>query len=194
MVEPAQPETTQVLLQLSRGEVDKVEATNRLFELVFDELRRLASGLMRHERPDHTLQPTALVNEAYLRMVDGSCVEWKDRAHFFGVATRAMRQVLVDHARRRATEKRGGGWKRITLDDRLGLKWPSAVQILDLDKLLTKLSGLDERTGRVVEMRVFGGMTVAEVAHALGVTERTIYKEWRFAKMWLAKEFADSSQ
>jgi RNA polymerase sigma factor (TIGR02999 family) len=191
MAEPPQRETTRILLQLSRGELDKVEATDRLFEHVFQELRRLASGLMQRERPDHTLQPTALVNEAYLRLVDGSSVEWQDRAHFFGVATRAMRQILVEHARRHAAAKRGGGWQRITLDDRLGLKMPSAVEILDLDRVLVKLSEMDARAGRVVELRVFGGMTMEEIAHILDVSERTIYKDWHFAKMWLSKELAE---
>lgn len=191
MAAPGRGETTRILLQLNRGELGKVEATNLLFEHVFQELRRLASGMMQQERINHTLQPTALVHEAYLRLVDGSCVEWQGRAHFFGVASRAMRRILVEHARRHAAAKRGGQWQRITLDDRLGLKMPAAVEILDLDRSLAEFANVDSRAAQVVELRIFGGMTMEEIAHILDVSERTIYKDWNFAKMWLSKELAE---
>jgi RNA polymerase sigma factor (TIGR02999 family) len=191
MTEAARTETTQLLLELSRGDAGTIEATNRLFELLYNHLHRLASGLMRGERRSHTLQPTALVNEAYVRMVDGSRVEWKDRAHFICVAARVMRRILVGYARKRKTARRGGGWRRITLDTNLGFDLPQEMELLDLDRVMTRLTGLDAQAAQIVEMRVFGGMTVAEVAHLLNVSERTVYNDWYFAKLWLAKELAE---
>ncbi len=144
---------------------------------------------MREERPDHTLQPTALVNEAYCRLVDQKRMGWQNRAHFFGVAARAMRQILVDHLRKRNAAKRGGGLYRITLDDRLGVGCDRDMKVFELDEALTRLAGMDERMAKVVELRVFGGMTVEEVAHILGVSMRTVQNDWRVARMWLSREF-----
>jgi RNA polymerase sigma factor (TIGR02999 family) len=194
MTDPAQSETTQLLIKLRCGEIEKAEATNRLFDLVYDHLHRLASRFMRGERPGHTLQTTALINEAYLHMVDGSCIDWKDRAHFIGIAARVMRRVLVAHARRRMAEKRGGGWRKITLGSDLGFDLESHTELLDLDRVMTKLSEEDPRAADVVDMRVFGGMEVTEVGHILGVSERTIYKDWHFAKLWLSKELAEGER
>jgi RNA polymerase sigma factor (TIGR02999 family) len=184
-------DATRVLLQLSRGEVARTQATNRLFELLYDQLHRLAMGLMGGERADHTLQPTALVNEAYVCMVNGSSLEWKDRAHFIGVAASVMRRVLVAHARRRGAQKRGGDLRKITLHDAHGFDLPSDIELLDLDRVLTKLAASDARAAKIVEYRIFGGMTVPEVAHVLSVSERTIYKDWHFAKLWLSRELAE---
>ena len=143
---------------------------------------------MARERPDHTLQPTALIHETYAQMVDGSRVTWSDRTHFLRLASRVMRRVLVNHARSRTAARRGGGWHKLVLNDSLRLELPSEVDVIDLDRILTKLADFDGRTADVVTMRVFGGMEVKEVAHALRVSERTVYKDWRFAKLWLCKE------
>jgi RNA polymerase sigma factor (TIGR02999 family) len=143
---------------------------------------------MRGERPDHTLQPTALVHEAYCRLIDDSRVGWQDRAHFIGIAARAMRQVLVDHARRRAAAKRGGSWQRLTFNEKLGIAAVSETELLDLDGALRRLADLDERTARVVELRVFGGLTAEETGHVLGVSRSTVQRDWDMARMWLARE------
>jgi RNA polymerase sigma-70 factor (ECF subfamily) len=190
MADPDRDEITQILTGLHGGEGPNHEAAGRLFAAVFGELRRLAGGLMRNERTGHTLQPTALVNEAYLRLVDDSKVDWQNRAHFFGAAARAMRRILVDHARNRAAAKRGGGWHRITLDDALAVTTDRDIEILDLDRVLTKLASMDERMARVVELRVFAGMSVEETALILGISVRTIHNDWRVAKMWLARELS----
>ncbi len=188
MSSPTSQEVGQVLRALRQGEAERARATRVLFEILYDELQALASDLMRHERAGHTLEPTALVHETYLRLVDDSRLDWQDRAHFFGVAARAMRQILMEHARRRAADKRGGGWLRVTLREELQLAAPSAVEILKLDRALDDLSEIDERSGRIVELRIFGGMRAGEIAHVLGISERTIYKDWRVAKMWLTRE------
>jgi RNA polymerase sigma factor (TIGR02999 family) len=182
-----------MLLDFKREGADKAAVTNRLFEIMFEELRRIASSLMRGERPGHTLQPTALVNETYLRLVDDSRVDWQNRSHFFGIAARAMRQVLMEHARRRAAAKRGGNWRRVTLSSGLGLKVTADVDLLDLDRTLVQLSEMDPRSAEIVELRVFGGMRVDEVAHVLGVSPRTVQNDWRVAKMWLTRELTGGS-
>ena len=161
----------------------------RLSELVHDELRRVAGGLMRRERADHTLQPTALVHEAYLRLVDETAVAWENRAHFFGVAARAMRQILIEHARRRGAAKRGGGWQRLTLDG-LQIAAASDVEVLELEEALQQLEKMDERMARVVELRLFGGLKVDEVARVLGISRRTVYVDWRVARLWLVHQLA----
>jgi RNA polymerase sigma factor (TIGR02999 family) len=194
MSQPPRPDLTQLLLGLTSETERDPAAAGRVFELVHGELHRLAANLMRRERPDHTLQPTALVNEAYLRLVDGTRVEWQNRAHFFGIAARAMRQILVDHARMRAAEKRGGGWERVTLDEQLMPNVASEVDLTELDDALTRLGGLDERMARIVELRFFAGLTVDEVAHVLGISRRTVEREWRVAKMWLARELGGGGE
>jgi RNA polymerase sigma factor (TIGR02999 family) len=188
MISPRESEITNILLTIQSGEVDSHKAFDRAFEIVYDELRQIASHLMQLERPDHTLQPTALVHEAYLRLVDQSRVEWNDRAHFLALAARAMRYILVEHARRMAAAKRGGGWQRVTLSGRLGLGEKPCFEVLELDEILSKFTDMDERMARVVEYRVFGGMTAKDVAHVLGVTRQTVHNDWRVAKVMLARE------
>ncbi len=149
----------------------------------------MAGDLMRRERPDHTLRPTALVHEAYLRLVDASPASpWENRAHFFGIAARAMRQILVDHARERSALKRGGGLQRITLDEPLAAADALDLDILAVHDALDKLAVLDERMARGVELRVFAGLTMTEVAEVLGVSKRTADGDWSVARKWLAKE------
>jgi RNA polymerase sigma factor (TIGR02999 family) len=179
---------TCLLLDVSSSSTPQPASTEKLFSLVYDELRAIAGKLMRRERPEHTLQPTALVHEAYLRLVDETRIQWQDRAHFFGIAARAMRQILVEHARSRSAAKRGGGWKRITLDTDLPGGRDPHLEVLDLDQALGRLSALDERVARVVELRVFAGMTMQEIAHILVVSKRTVDNDWAFASAWLGRE------
>jgi len=166
---------------------------DRLFVLVYDELRRIAARLMHRERRAHSLQPTALVHEAYLRLAGESSVHWESRAQFLRVAARAMRRILVDHARRRQALKRGRGIRHVTLDDRVAGSQEKHLDILVLDEALGRLSSLDERMARVVELRVFGGMKMEEIAHVLLVSRRTTYDDWDFAKRWLSRELAQAN-
>lgn len=168
-------------------------ALDELVPLVESELRRLARGYMARERTGHTLQTTALVNEAYLRLVDAQDVCWNDRAHFFAIAARLMRRVLVDHARRKAFQKRGGNVKVVSLDEAMLISRAPDVELLDLDRALQALAAVDDRKARVVEMRYFGGMTVEETADALRVSTETVKRDWRLAKLWLLDELASSA-
>jgi RNA polymerase sigma factor (TIGR02999 family) len=174
------------ILRDARNRAD--DASARLAAALYPELRRLAGGLMRRERPGHTLQPTALVGEAFLRLVDQSQVEWQDRAHFLGIAARVMRQVLVDHARRHSTAKRGAGAQLVTLGDDIRAAGRPLEDLLVIDDALDRFAALDPRAAHIVEMRVFGGLTVEEIAEALGVSKRTIDHDWAVARMWLARE------
>jgi RNA polymerase sigma-70 factor (ECF subfamily) len=164
------------------------DASARLMPLVYDELRRLAQNYLRRERPDHTLQPTALVHEAYLRLADQSRVEWQNRAHFFGVAAEMMRRILVDHARMHASEKRGGRGRRLSLDEASFLPEERAADLLALDEALKQLAITDARKSRVVELRFFGGLSVKETAEVLGVHTATVERDWVVAKAWLYRE------
>lgn len=159
-----------------------------LMGLVYDELKRLAAGQMSRERVDHTLQPTALVNEAFLRLVDAEQISWEGRAHFFGTASRAMRQILVDHARRAGAVKRGGQWRRVTLQDDLGPEFNAEFDLFDLHEALEKLTELDPNLGRMIELRFFGGLTLDETAAVMGISRRKVAKDWAFARLWLAEE------
>ena len=180
---------TQILMDAR--EADAGDASARLAEALYPELRQLAAALMRRERRDHTLQPTALVGEAFLRLVDQSRIDWKDRTHFLGIAARVMRQILVDHARRHGAAKRGAGVQLITLEDNLsGSAGP--VEILLVNDVLDRFALLDERGARVVELRVFGGLTMDEIADTLGVSRRTVDNDWAVARMWLARELSGS--
>ena len=190
MIADPRIDLTQLLLAVQANEGHEPGAARQIFAHVYDELRRMAAGMMRRERVDHTLQSTALVHEAYLRLVNDSVVPWENRAHFFGIAARAMRQILVDHARQKAAAKRGGGWDRITLDERLGIQAAPEVEVLHLEAALNRLGEMDSRMARIVELRVYGGLTAEEVALVLGVSRRTIQDDWRVAKMWLARELA----
>lgn len=180
-------EVTALLRAVSRGERT---AGDRLIPIVYEELRAIASARMSGERPDHTLDPTSLVHEAYLRLIDTSLVEWEDRSHFFRVAAGAMRRVLVDHARARAALKRGGDRRRIALEDPSDTRQP--VDLIALDDALARLEQIDPRQRAVVELRFFGGLDVEETARALGVSPRTVEEDWRLARAWLRRSLAQA--
>jgi len=163
-------------------------ALEQFLPVVDAELRRLARAYMRRERRDHTLQTTALVNEAFMRLTGARDVRWQDRAHFIGISARLMRRVLVDHARTRGYRKRGGRAFRTTLNEALAVTPPPSVDLVALDRALEKLAAVDQRKSRVVEMRFFGGMSVEETAEALHVSGDTIKRDWRLAKLWLLRE------
>ncbi len=173
---------TALLLELERGDE---RAADHLVPLVYDELRRIASRQLRREAEGHTLSPTALVHEAYLRLVDQTRVQWVNRAQFFAVAARLMRRVLLDHARRVGAAKRGGGWKRMELEGAEIAVEERAAELIALDDALEKLAALNPRLSQVVECRFFGGMTEEETAAALGVTDRTVRRDWIKAKGFL---------
>jgi RNA polymerase sigma factor (TIGR02999 family) len=176
---------TRLLLELSNGNRDAVDA---LMPLIYDELRYLASNYLRRERSDHTLQPTALVNEAYLRMVDQTRANWQNRAHFFGVAAQMMRRILVDHARAHAAEKRGHDFQKLSLDENIDKAVERSEELVALDDALNNLVKIDEQKARIVELRYFGGLSVQETAEVLGVTPITIKRHWRITKAWLFGE------
>ena len=178
-------ETTQLLHALDARDPS---ATDRLFAIVYDELRGLAANHFVNQPLDHTLQPTALVNEAFLKLVDQTRIEWQSRAHFLAVAARAMRQILIDHARRRAAAKRGGDLCRVTMAEGVTPIADSDPEMLDLDESLRRLAAMDERQSRIVELRFFGGMTMEEVSHVLDASKTTVETEWRMARAWLRRE------
>ncbi|MDT5269217.1 MAG: hypothetical protein QOH49_1403 [Acidobacteriota bacterium] len=178
-------EVTQILQEVSGGDR---EAPARLMPLVYDELRRLADHYLRQERADHTLQPTALVHEAYLRLVDQTRVDWQNRAHFFGVAAQLMRRILVDYARRHQTSKRGGLRQKLTLDEAVDYSQTRDVDLVRLDDALTALAQFDARQSQIVELRFFGGLTIEETAEALGISPATVKVDWNMAKAWLRRE------
>ena len=178
-------EVTALLAAWSAGDR---EALAELIPLVYGDLRRRAEGLLRKERSGHTLQPTALVNEAYLKLVDQRRVPWQNRAHFLAVAARAMRQVLVDYARRRRAGKRGAGETLVVFDEAKAATPPRNLDLLALDQALDRLSALDERQSRLVEMRIFAGLTIDEAAEALGISPATVSREWKHAEAWLHRE------
>ena len=162
-----------------------LRARDDLVPLVYRELRRRAAGYLRHERPDHTLAPTALVHEAYLRLVGQQRVAWQNRAHFFGVAAQMMRRILVDHARAHHAAKRPGAGLRVVLDERTGVAQPPDCELLMLDRVLNELATLDPRQGQIVELRYFGGLSEEEVADVLGMSRSTVTREWQAARAWL---------
>lgn len=182
---PALPGVTELLQAWSDGDDDALE---RLMPLVEVELRRLAGAYMRRERREHTLQTTALVNEAFLKLTDARRVRWQDRAHFFGISARLMRRVLVDHARSRAFQKRGGGAQRVTLHEGLAAAADAAVDVVALDRALDALAKVDDRKSRIIELRFFGGFSVEETADVLQVSPDTVKRDWRLAKLWLLRE------
>lgn len=176
---------TQLLRAWTGGSDQALEA---LLPLVEGELRRLARGYLARERKDHTLQTTALVNEAFVRLVDARSIPWQDRAHFLGIAARLMRRVLVDHARTRGYRKRGGDLQRVSLDEAMVVSRDLDVNLLALDRALDRLAEADPRKVRVIEMRFFGGLTVEETAEALQVSTDTVKRDWRLAKLWLLRD------
>ena len=175
-------EVTRLLVEWGDGDE---AALARLMPLVYDELRRLARNYMRRERPGHTIQPTALVNEAYLRLVEQTNIAWQSRAHFFGIAAGVMRRVLCDHARARLADKRGGGAVRVSLVEAAARSDEQTADMLALDEALVELAEVDPRKARVVELRYFGGLSVEETAEALKVSRSTVLHDWSLAKAWL---------
>ena len=163
-------------------------ALDQLLPLVYTELRRIAARQLGAERVGHTLQPTALVHEVYLRMVDQRHVDWRNRAHFFGVAAQVMRRILVDHARRRKAGKRGEGAPRVSIEDVLDIAAPDEIPVLALDQALDRLQTIDSDLARIVELRAFGGLTIEEVAHVLDVSPSTAKRDWRTAKAFITRE------
>ena len=180
-------DVTQLLKDWSGGDQ---AAADKLMPLVYEELRRLAHNYMRHEKPGHTLQTSALVNEAYVRLVDQSRIQWESRAHFFGIAARLMRQILVDQARRRNFAKRGGGAVRVSLNDATAIAQEQSASVMALDEALRTLEQTDPRKSRIVELRFFGGMSIEETAAALKISPGTVMREWTFARAWLRNEMS----
>ena len=187
MTDPIRP-ISQILEDASDGDQ---AAADELMPLVYEELRSMAGFMMSRERSDHTLQPTALVHEAFLRLAPGAEVDWKGRAHFAATAARAMRRILVNHARDRGTDKRGGGWKRLTLDQGMRLDARDDIEFLALEEALGRLTEMNETAGRVLELRFYGGLTIAEAAHVLDVSTTTVENHWALARAWLARELSD---
>lgn len=163
-------------------------AADALFERVYAELRRRARAYLRRERQDHTLQPTALVHEAFLRIVGGDNQNWQDRKHFFSVAAQVMRNILVDHARKHYAEKRGGDDRKLSLDEAVDFYKERDIDLIALDDALSRLEALDPQQGRIVELKFFGGLKIDEVARVLDVSEATVNREWHKAKMWLRSQ------
>jgi RNA polymerase sigma factor (TIGR02999 family) len=179
------PHVTELLLSWGRGDRS---ALDELVPIVHQELRRLARLQMRGERDNHTLQTTALVNEAFIRLVDLRRIRWQDRAHFLALSARLMRRILVDHARSRNYRKRGGGAVNVALDDSIDMSRERGADLVALDDALESLARVDPRKGQVVELRFFGGLSVDETAEALGISAETVLRDWRFAKVWLLRE------
>ena len=181
------PQITNLLLAWGQGDEAALQS---LMPLVYDELRKVAARHMRGQREGHTLQTTALVNEAYLRLIDASRVKWQNRAHFFAVAAHLMRRILVDFARSRNYQKRGGGAKAVSLDEAMIVAPERGADLLALDEALTRLQALNERQAQVVELRYFGGLSEDETAEALKVSVRTVRRDWNFARAWLHRELS----
>jgi len=177
-------QVTQLLVAWSGGDQ---AARDELMPLVYEELRRLAHKCIRRERPGHTLQTSALLNEAYLRLVDQKNIHWQDRAHFFGIAARLMRQVLVDYARKRGYAKRGGDAHRVPLDEALIVSEERAADVVALDDALKSLAEIDPRQSQIVELRFFGGLSIEETAEVLAVSPGTVMRDWTLAKAWLRR-------
>jgi RNA polymerase sigma-70 factor, ECF subfamily len=182
---PSPQQVTQLLVAWGGGDRAALE---ELMPLVYEELRRLAHRCMNRERPGHTLQTSALVDEAYLRLVDQKNVNWQDRAHFFGIAARLMRQVLVDYARRRGYAKRGGDARRVPLDEAVIVSKERAADVVALDDALKNLAEIDPRQSQIVELRFFGGLSIEETAEVLAVSPGTVMRDWTLAKAWLRRE------
>jgi RNA polymerase sigma-70 factor, ECF subfamily len=187
---PSRSEVTALLRAWSAGDES---AKEKLWTIVLPELGRLARRYMRHERPDHTLQTGAVVNEAYLRLIDWKNAEWRNRAHFIGMCARIMRQILVDHARAHRYRKRGGGFRIETIDDRMPLTTTRSDQLIELDEALQRLASISKRKSDVVELRFFGGLSVEETAAALGVSRLTVIRDWNFARAWLRAEMSGTT-
>jgi len=186
-----QQEITARLIAWNGGDA---AALDDVINAVYRELRRMADRYLRMEHPEHSLQPTALVHEAYLRLIDQTQVNWQNRAHFFGVAAQMMRRILVDHARTKQREKRGGSARTLSLDEVLDVGKGRPADLVALDEALEGLTGIDPRKGRVVEMRFFGGLSVEETAAVLDVSPQTVMRDWKLAKAWLYQEIKRDSR
>ncbi len=188
---PAPHEVTQLLIDWSNGSQEAVE---HLFPLVYEELRRLAHRYMRRERPGHTLQTTAVVHEAYLRLIDQKHVQWQNRAHFFAIAARMMRRILITHAQSLAYAKRGGGALKVSLDEAAILSPVRARELIALDDALKSLAVIDVRRSQVVELRFFGGLSNEEIAEVLKISPNTVMRDWNVAKAWLYREMSKEQE
>ena len=186
----ASHEVTQLLMAWNDGDQSALE---RLIPLVHAELHRIARRYMRNERAGHTLQTSALINEAYMRLIDAQQVHWQNRAHFFAIAAQLMRRVLVDFARSHGYKKRGGGAFQVSLDETMVITKERGEDLVALDEALSALSELDERKGRVVEMRFFGGLSEKEIAETLAVSQETVRRDWRLAKSWLRRRLSETT-
>lgn len=189
---------TGLLIRAREGDAD---ASNELYPAVYDHLRTIAGGYFRSQRPDQTLQATALVHEAYLKLIDQTSAEWRDRTHFFAVAAQAMRQILVDHARSRSAVKRGKGWSRVSLDhmeDQLargsGGRTEGVSDVLWLDEALNELASFAPRQAQIIELRFFAGLSVEEIAETIGVSPRTVGLDWKLARAWLVRKLEKSDE
>lgn len=185
MDESSPNEITEQLIAWSKGDEAALE---QLIPAVYQELRRMADHYLRGEDSGHSLQPTALVHEAYLRLIDQTKVEWQNRAHFFGVAAQMMRRILIDHAKAKHRVKRGGTAIKVMLDENVNFTQERASELLALDDALQTLARMDERKSRIVELRYFGGLTVEETAQVLGISDKTVMRDWNLAKAWLYRE------
>jgi RNA polymerase sigma factor (TIGR02999 family) len=184
-------DVTALLHAWTAGDTD---ARDRLMAVLYQELRRRAAARLLRERPGHSLQPTALVHEAYLRLVDQRRIEWRNRGQFFGVASEIMRRILVDHARAHRMAKRSGQWARVTLDDKVRAMPPLDVEVLDLDSALIRLAAFDPRKSQLAELRFFGGLSLEEAGEALGISLATAERDWQAARAWLSKELRGERQ
>jgi RNA polymerase sigma-70 factor (ECF subfamily) len=182
-------DVTQLLVAWRNGDE---AARDELMPLVYQELHRLAHQYMSRERPGHTLQTSALVNEAFLRLVDQRDVQWQNRAHFFGIAGQMMRRILVDYARNRRYAKRGGGAAQVSLDEELIVSEERSAEVVALDEALSRLAAFDERKSQVVELKFFGGLSIEETAEVLGVSPGTVMRDWTLARAWLRREMSDN--
>ena len=191
MESSAKTEVTRLLRDWSAGDEGALE---KLTPLIYSELRRLARHYMDQERPGHTLQPTALVNEVYLRLVDSPSIQWESRSHFFGICARLMRRILIDSARSRCFQKRGGNAVHISLEEATVTGSEPAEELIALDAALSEFALVDERASRVVELRFFGGLSVDEAANFLGVSQETVFRDWRLAKTWLLRRLSEDGR
>ena len=187
-------DTSRTTLALKRARDGDGRAADELMPLVYKELHQRAKALFHDERAKHTLQPTALVHEAYMRLVDQKEMDWRTKTHFFAIAANEMRRALIDHARARDAKKRGGGWAQVALEGLLSKPIADACDILELEEALTELAKLSERQARVVELRFFSGLTIEEVGEVLGVAGKTVEKDWRMARAWLVRRFRDRTE
>jgi RNA polymerase sigma factor (TIGR02999 family) len=184
---PAEPQITQLLKQWQEGDSQALET---LMPLVYSELKRLAGSYLRRERPDHTLQSAALVNEAYLRLVDQNQTHWQNKAHFFGIAAQMMRRILADHARGHNADKRGGGLPALELVEAMVQAQARNVDLLGLERALQKLEKLDPQQGKIVELRFFSGLSIEDTANVLGISPATVKRDWTVARAWLFREMS----